>query len=84
MIIGLVNILIYLIVLGLLGGLAYYAVDAIPLPQPFNKLIKLAIIVVCVLIVVLLLLQLINGADGIRLPTAVTYDLGAAVSVLAT
>jgi cation transporter-like permease len=84
MIISVVNILLYLIVVGLLGGLAYYIVDAVPIPQPFNKLIKLAVIVVCVLIVILLLLQLAGSFGGVRLPTVVTYDLGAAVSSSAT
>ena len=66
----LVNLLIYLVVLGLIAGLVYYVVDAVPIPQPFGKLIKVAVLVICVLIVILLLLQLAGLAPLGPLPAA--------------
>jgi uncharacterized membrane protein len=67
MIPSLINLLIYVIVLALLGGLVYWVADAVPLPQPFNRLLKMAVVVICVLIVILLLLQLV-GAIPMTLP----------------
>lgn len=62
-----ITLIIYVIILGLLVWLALYVIDAIPLPEPFNRLARILIIVVAVVIVILLLLQLVGGA-GINLP----------------
>jgi hypothetical protein len=64
----LVNLLIYLIVVGLLAGLVFYVVDAVPIPAPFNRLIKIAVVVVVILIVILLLLQLTGGIGPLSVP----------------
>lgn len=63
MIHGLITLIIYLLILGLLVWLVNYIVDAIPLPEPFNRLIKIAVIVVAVLVVILLLLQIVGSTD---------------------
>ena len=60
---ALVNILIYLVVAGLLVGVVYWIADAIPLPQPINKIVKVVAVVIGALIVILLLLNLV-GVDG--------------------
>jgi len=66
-----INIIVWILVLGILYWLAIYVIDAIPLPQPANRVAKLVITVLIVLVVLLLLLQLV-GVDlgGARLPTA--------------
>ena len=67
MISALVTIIIYLIILGLLVWLVFYILDAIPIPEPLNRVVRILVIVVCVLVIILLLLQLVGGA-GISLP----------------
>ena len=57
---ALVNLLIYLVVAGLLVGLVYWIADAIPLPQPINKIVKIVAVVIAALIVILLLLGLVG------------------------
>jgi hypothetical protein len=64
----LVNLIIYLLVVGLLYWLVVYVVDAIPIPQPANRVIKIALTVLVVLVIILLLLQLFGSATNIRLP----------------
>jgi hypothetical protein len=55
---ALINLLIYLVVLGIIVALVFWVVDAIPIPQPFNRIIKIVATVLVVLIVILLLLNL--------------------------
>ena len=70
MIAGLINLVIYLLVLGIVAWLVFYVVDAIPLPQPINRIVKLAVTVVIALVVILLLLDLVgvSGVGGVHLP----------------
>jgi len=67
----LVNLIIYILVLGVLYWLVIYVVDAIPIPQPANRAIKIIVTVLIALVVVLLLLQM-AGVDvgGAHLPVA--------------
>lgn len=64
MIAALVYLVIYMIVTGLILWLLIYLIDAIPLPEPFNKVARVIILVVGVLIVILLLLQFVGGPAG--------------------
>jgi len=64
MIPALINLIIYLLVVGLLYWLVVYVIDAIPIPDPPNRIIKIALMVLLVLIIVLLLLQLLGIAGG--------------------
>jgi hypothetical protein len=41
-----------------------YLIDVIPLPEPFHRVARIAILVIGVLIVILLLLQFIGVVDG--------------------
>lgn len=66
MITALVYFVIYLIILGLVMWLLLYIVDAIPLPDPFNRVAKVVITVVGVLILILLLLSLV-GVEPIHM-----------------
>ena len=64
MITSLIYLVIYLIVIGVIFWLLLYLIDAIPLPEPFNRVARVIIIVVSVLIVILLLLQFVGALDG--------------------
>ena len=46
-----IDLLIQLIVVMLLGGLVYYLIMMLELPAPFNKIIQVAVILICILIV---------------------------------
>jgi DMSO/TMAO reductase YedYZ heme-binding membrane subunit len=60
-----INLLIYVCVVGLVVGLAYMIADGVPVPQPFNKIMKLVAMVVGVIILILLLLQMAGTPLGI-------------------
>ena len=57
-----IDMLIYLIVLCIVGGLIYYLITMLPLPDPFKRIIMIAMI----LIFILILLSMFMG--GISLP----------------
>ena len=65
---GLVNLLIYIIVIGLILWLALYVISQLPLPEPFGAVARIVVIVIAVLLLILLLLQLVGGG----VPTLVT------------
>jgi uncharacterized protein YhhL (DUF1145 family) len=65
---ALVTFIIYLLILGLLVALVQWLVRTIPLPEPFARLINIAIVVIAVLIVILLLLNLAGMGGGIDMP----------------
>lgn len=69
MIAALINLIIYLLIFGVLFWLVIYVLDAIPVPQPLNRIIRIVLVVVACLIVILLLLQLVGiGSSGMSLP----------------
>jgi len=61
MINSLVYLVIYIVVLGCIIGLLLWLIDAVPIPEPFHRIARIAIIVVGVLILILLLLSLVDG-----------------------
>jgi hypothetical protein len=65
---ALVNLIVYLLVIGILVTLVYWVVDAIPIPEPINRIIKIVLVVLVALVVILLLLQLIGAGGDLRLP----------------
>jgi hypothetical protein len=67
MITGLVSVVIYIIVVGCICGLLIYLIDIIPVPEPFHRIARIAIIVIGVLIVIMILLSLIEGSGVPRL-----------------
>ena len=67
MITALVYLVIYLIVIGLVMWLLNYLIDTIPVPEPFNRIGKIVILVIGVLIVIALLLQLVGGTGTLHL-----------------
>ena len=68
MIAALINLIVYLLVVGLLYWLVLYVIDTVPIPDPPARIIKIALMVLMVLVVILLLLQMIGGVSGIDLP----------------
>lgn len=69
MISGLINLIIWLLVVGILLALLYWVLDTIPIPEPINRIVKVVAIVVCALVLILLLLQLLGtGVGGLQLP----------------
>jgi hypothetical protein len=71
MIQGLIQLIIWLIVVGILLALVYYVLDAIPIPEPINRIVKVVVVVVAALVLILLLLQLLGvGMGGLQLPKA--------------
>jgi len=64
----LVSLIIYLLVVGILMWLVYFVIDAIPIPDPPARFIKIAIVVLAVLVVVLMLLNFTGIHTGIDMP----------------
>jgi hypothetical protein len=63
----LINIIIYLVVVGALVGLVNYVVDHVPIADPLGRLIKIAAVVIGVLVIVIVLLNLV-GVGGMTVP----------------
>ena len=66
MIQSLIMLLIYAIVIGLLAWLIFYVVDALGVPDPFGRIIKVVAVVIGVIAIILLLLKIPPAAaqDG--------------------
>jgi heme A synthase len=58
---GLVSIVVYLIVAGLILWLLWWLVGYVGLPEPFRKVANVVLAVVAVLIVIGILLSMLNG-----------------------
>jgi hypothetical protein len=54
----LIWLLIYAVCIGLLAWLAYYVIDAIPVPDPIGRFAKIVVVVVAVIALILLLLKI--------------------------
>lgn len=52
----LITLVIYLIIVGLIFYVVWWALDAIGIPEPFNKVIRVVLVLAAMLIVVNLLL----------------------------
>ena len=68
MIPALINLVFWLLILGILVALIFWVLNEIPLPAPLNRIIYVALVVVVVLVVVVMLLQLAGGGGGMSLP----------------
>lgn len=58
---SIVGVILYLIVGGLIYWLLTLLIDAIPLPDPFQKVAKVALLVLAVLFIINLLLGLVGN-----------------------
>ena len=65
MVASLIQLVIWLIVIGLIFWVLNYLVDTIPLAEPFHRIAKVVLAVVAVLIVLVLLLQLLGISTGL-------------------
>ena len=63
MIPALVNLIFWLLILGILVALAIWVLGQLGLPEPIQRIIYVAVVVVVVLVVVLLLLQVVGGGS---------------------
>jgi dolichyl-phosphate-mannose--protein O-mannosyl transferase len=57
-----IGLLIYLIIAGAAVALVWYVVDAIPIPNPLGRIIKIVVMVVACVIVLAILLQFAGGS----------------------
>jgi len=64
---ALITLVVYLLVIGILIALVFYVCDAIPLPEPIARIVKIAVVVIACLIVIILLLQLVGAAGNLAL-----------------
>jgi hypothetical protein len=63
---GLIHLVIYIIVVGIIIWLLLYLIDHVPLPEPFNRVARVVILVVGVLCLILILLNFVGAlASGI-------------------
>jgi cation transporter-like permease len=46
-----IDLLIAIIVFAIVGGLLYWLVTLLPLPDPFAKIIQVAVVLICILVV---------------------------------
>lgn len=65
---SLINLIVYLLVLGILLAVVYWVLDAIPIPEPINRIVKIILVVLVALVVILLLLQMLGGVSGVHMP----------------
>lgn len=64
MVASLIQLVIWIIVVGLIFWVLNYLVDTLPLPEPFHKVAKVILAVVAVLVVLMVLLQLLGVSTG--------------------
>jgi hypothetical protein len=68
---GLLSLVIYLLIVGVVIWLILWVLDQIPgIPEPVVRMVRIVVIVIAVLIVVQLLLNLIGGPNFMTLPKA--------------
>ncbi len=79
MLASLVNLVIYLIVVGCVIGLLLYLVNISPVPEPFKGWLWFVVVAITVLVVIYLLLGLVGGGGipHIKLG-ALSYTMGLA------
>lgn len=62
-----IGLLVYLLCIGLIIGLVWWLLDYLPVPEPFNKVIKVVSVVVFVIAMIYLLMG-IGNVDMPKLP----------------
>ena len=68
MISALITLIVWLLVVGILYWIVVYVLDAIPIPDPPNRIIKIVLAVVLALAVLLMLLDLPGVHSGVTFP----------------
>jgi hypothetical protein len=72
MIVSLINLIIWLLVVGIIYWLAIYVIQAVPIPDPPARFIKIALTVILVLVIINLLLNLVGVSTGFDVPRVTT------------
>jgi hypothetical protein len=62
-----IQLLITVLAVCLIVGLVWYVLDALPVPEPLNRIAKIVTMVIGVLIIVVLLLGLAGYQTGLSL-----------------
>ena len=65
---ALISLIVWLVVVGILYWLVIWVIDAVPIPDPPARFIKIALTVLMVIVVVLLILQLVGIDVGPDMP----------------
>ena len=68
MIISLINLIVWLVVIGIIYWLVIWLIDAIPIPNPPARMIKIGVMVVMVLVIILFLLNFLGIQTGLDVP----------------
>jgi len=66
-----INLIVWLLVIGILYAVATYVIDSL-IPEPPQRILKVALIVIIAIVVVLLLLQLVGVNTGMDMPKLTT------------
>lgn len=69
MLTALVNLVIYLIVVGCVIGLLLYLVRISPVPDPYKGWLHFVVIAIAVIIIIYMLLSLVGNGGGMRMPS---------------
>lgn len=64
---SLITLLIYIVVIGLIFWVLWWALDTMGVPEPFNKVIRVILILVAALLVINLLLGILPAGHSLRL-----------------
>ena len=62
-----VNLIVWLLIIGILYAIAVYVVDNF-IPEPPRRIVKVVLVVIIALAAVMLLLDLLGGGAGLDLP----------------
>ncbi len=65
---ALINLIVWLLVLGILYWLAIYVINAIPIPDPPARIVKIALTVLICIVAVLVILNVFGLGGGLDLP----------------
>lgn len=68
MLVALINLIIWLLVVGIIYWLVIYVIQTIPIPDPPARFIKIALTVILVLVILNLLLNMIGVQTGLDTP----------------
>lgn len=68
MIASVITLVIYIIIIGLIFYVLWWALSQVPLPEPFGTVVRVLLVLVAVLICVYLLLGLVPSGGGLHLP----------------
>lgn len=65
---ALISLIVWLLALGILYWIVIYVLDAVPIPDPPNRIIRVVLAVVLALVVLLVLLDLLGLHTGVNFP----------------